>query len=294
MSESIRWIQSVLCTFCSTCHNEFGQEPVTRNYKYEDAGCLLITKDGSEKKFESEGELAFLDRSRPMMHFNFETIVPLKSRQVIGLSEHKKSKRIPTVELVMVDGVECSKSLPNVGAFGESYDAQAANIDLVDGIHGLAGQFNENSRAALWSMGPPSGNNAIAFALWFQTQSSATMTLISYESCWLKSSVMNIRMMEGQLEVVLKDDWKMVAKINHPKYNDGKWHHVAVSMPRSNCRFSHLQIFLDGRLLETEVVGKDTQLKLMAGGVFAIGGTGHGGTCVCNGVHDRIGFREGA
>ena len=160
------------------CHNELDDEPVTRIYNYKKTGHLIIKKQGEEKIFKSVGELEFFDRERPMIYFNSQNIVPLKTRQVIGLRENQNLQhRIPTVESIIVDGVDCNESIPNIGVFGQSYDAQVANIDLIDGVNGFAGEYRNNSRAAVWIMGPPSGKNVVSYAAWFQTQSPKTMTL---------------------------------------------------------------------------------------------------------------------
>lgn len=265
------------------------------NYEYEISGRLVISKLGDERTFESHGELTLLDRLQPMIHFTFEEIVPLDSRQVIGLGESVNAKRLPTVQSVTVEGIECNQSIPNIGAFGKSYDAQVANIRLIDGVHGLAAEFNENSRAALWSMGPHSGTDVISFSMWFMTQSPSTTTIISYEPCWNNGdTVMNVMLNYGLPEVVYSDTQKLCMKGTISRvYNDGRWHHIAISMPKSNIALSELQVFVDGNELPMKLVGDDTTIIFSNGGMLALGGVGHGGTCGTNVGLNRDGFRSG-
>ena len=119
-----------------------------------------------------------------------------------------------------------------------------------------------------------------------------TTTPIIYESCWLKKTVMNIRLINGQIEVVYSDNQKLSNAIPRA-YNDWKWYHVAVSMPKSKCMLSMLQIFVDGMEISTELVGDDTRINFNNGSMLAIGGIGHGGICAKNGVHERNRFRSG-
>ena len=139
-------------------YNEIGNEHIMYNYEYEQNGHLQIRKTKQGKEISAMGELSLLDRNAPMLHFEFEEIFRLRDRPVIGLGYLPSVKKnSPTINSVMVQGLRCLHSLPNVGQFGQTYDAQVRNITLVDGKHGKGGWFTEKSRAAIIGMGPHSG-----------------------------------------------------------------------------------------------------------------------------------------
>ena len=66
----------------------------------------------------------------------------------------------------------------------------------------------------------------------------------------------------------------MIAK--GQKLNDGKWHHVAVSMPKKDCRLSEVQFYVDGQRVESKVVGQDNRINVSLANKVTIGGLGHG------------------
>ena len=126
------------------------------NYNYRRRGRLLLKKndDGDHTTIQdSWGELQIMDRSSPMIHFSFEEITNLWKRPVAGLGGLKSVTNTPIVEEVPVNGILCRYSLPNMGAFGQNYDAQVANLNFVEGIHGNGAEFSSESRVAIWGMG---------------------------------------------------------------------------------------------------------------------------------------------
>jgi hypothetical protein len=59
------------------------------------------------------------------------------------------------------------------------------------------------------------------------------------------------------------------------KLNDGKWHHIAVSMPKKDCKLSEVQFYVDGQPVESEVVGQDNPIIVSMSNKVTIGGLGH-------------------
>ena len=168
-----------------TCYKEVGSSLTMSNFNYEESGHLQILSTDGTKSISASGDLSFFDKTDPILHFNFENIVPLIDRPVLGLGELPGVRRAPTVSRVTVDGVSCSESMINAGVFGMDYDAQVANIELVtEGVFGSAGVFNTNSRAAIHGMGPHSGRLPISYALWFKTTTYGPRILLAYKTYW--------------------------------------------------------------------------------------------------------------
>ena len=131
--------------------------------KYEKSGRLLIDKSGNKTRFINEAGLAFLDVSDRLFYFTFEQSYALKNRMITGLK--KKGSKADSSQL---RGVKCSRVFPNEGAFSDQYDALFAGINQVEGPNGIAGQFEQNSRLAIWGMGPNQGEHALSCSLWVQ------------------------------------------------------------------------------------------------------------------------------
>ena len=276
-------------------HNEIGDKEIKYNYSYEVNGRLLLNKANKKTTFISFGDLAFLNTLLPMIHFDFEHIVPLQSRQVLGLGDIDGVVNKPIVDAVPVNGIICKYSIPNLGEFGQNYDAQAANIELEDGVHGNAGKFSSTSRAALWGMGPHTGGDIISYALWFKTISPGTLILISYEAIWNKPNVLNLRLRNGVIELCYSQNQKLYSKNDRTgkNLNDGIWHHIAMSMPHKDCFLSEVLVYVDGNQIETTLAGVDQPVDYPNGGVLAIGGFGYGGSKAKHDLFIRDVFRKG-
>ena len=69
---------------------------------------------------------------------------------------------------VIIRGESCDQAMLNNGTFGAQYDAQVGNIELVESgrVDGkFAGNFTENSRFAIFGVGPYSGGEMVSFSL---------------------------------------------------------------------------------------------------------------------------------
>lgn len=271
-----------------TSYDEDGPEKTMFNYNYQSSGHLRLSKSGGVKTLNSSGELEILDPEGPAMYFTFEEIVPLQKRPVLALGELPGVGRYPVVEEVTIGGIDCHDSLINMGVFGQDYDAQTANVDLVEGVYGLGGKFAESSRAAVFSMGPHSRGNPISYTLWFKTLSFGARSLLAYEGFWNQDNVMNLRVRNGLPELVFSSSQKLKSG---ESFNDGHWHHIAVTMPSSGCLLSAVEIWVDGEELPTVLVGSDTIVELPNGGMVSLGGFGYGNVGRESPI-ERIGFRD--
>ena len=271
-------------------YNEIGEKETMYNYNYNHSGYVSLSiKSSGQSTLDSGGNLNFLDRSMPMIHFDFENMYALKDRPVLGLGEVPGVMRSPIVDSIEIESVLCDSSLPNVGAFGQNYDAQAANINLDTGVHGSAGTFDVNSRAAVLGMGPHSENKAISYSLWINTLEDGNKMLLAYEGYWVRKEVMNLRLRNGRPEISYSKSQQ--TRTDGDRLNDGKWHHIAVVMPHDNCLLSELLFYIDGVEVNIFIVGDDGKMNLPNEGMISVGGFGHGN--VGSGGDSREGFMGG-
>ncbi len=159
--------------------------------------------------------------------------------------------------------------------FGQTYDAQVGNIELVEGKYGLAGKFTSESRAALYGMGPHSKGEPISYALWFKTVSNETQILLSYQGWWRKENVAILRLNAGIPELVMTPTQKLVSSNSKNYLNTGEWVHIAISMPFKDCKLSQVKIFINGMEEETTVLGIDENIVFPNGGLLALAGFGY-------------------
>ncbi|MBN3039933.1 MAG: metallophosphoesterase [Candidatus Omnitrophica bacterium] len=238
-----------------TCYNHIGQEPA--DGKYEVSGHLVIDKSGSKTTFMDEGELAFIDTSKPVCYFNFEKDYSLEDRQLIVLKRNAHPKRYE----IDIGGVKCFRSFENLGVFGKQYDAIYNDVKIVNGINGKAGRFISGSRMAIWALGPHYDKHALSYSLWFKTSSVDNQVLINSASSFQRflRKFFNLNLNNGEPQVMAAKDKSLTAE--GVKLNDGKWHHIAVSMPYDGCKLSQVQIYADGDILKTRLSGEDEVLS---------------------------------
>ncbi|MHC4516971.1 MAG: LamG-like jellyroll fold domain-containing protein [Planctomycetota bacterium] len=269
-----------------TLYNQIS--PRASDGRFEEYGRLLIDKSSGRKTFRDEGEFTFLDREAPMLHFDFEENFAMKDRIVLGFSLRQGGN--PFKSEVEIDGVTCDRSFPNRGAFGRNYDAQNGNVELAEGPRGKAGVFNPKSRMAVYGAGPHSHGNVVSYALWLKTTSEEDMILINTGRAG-RRGLLNLQLNDGEPELMVSDDTRLVTK--GQKLNDGKWHHIAVSMPRKDCRLSEVRFYVDGQAVESGVVGQDKPISVGMANKVTIGGLGHGNgkTPFTKLIHGKLGIK---
>ena len=274
-----------------TLYNQIS--PKASDGKFEEYGRLVIDKSSGKKTFRDEGEFTFLDREAPMLHFDFEENFAMKDRIVLGFSLRQGGN--PFKSEVDIDGVTCDRSFPNRGAFGRNYDAQNGNIELAEGPRGKAGVFKSDSQMAVYGAGPHSHGNVVSYALWMKTTSKDDMILINTSRSG-RRGFMNLQLNDGEPELMVSDDTRLTTK--DQKLNDGKWHHIAVSMPKKDCKLSEVQFYVDGQPVESNVVGQDKRISVNMANKVTIGGLGHGNgkTPFSRLIHGKLGIKpfEGA
>ena len=121
-------------------------------------------------------------------------------------------------------------------------------------------------------MGPLHSNYAVSYALWIKTDAVERQMLINTGSIWgnqLKN-FFNLNLNNGVPEVMISDKQWLSAEAC--QLNDGKWHHVAVSMPSDGCLLSEVLVYVDGKQMETRVTGADKNLFFNQAVRLGVGG----------------------
>lgn len=168
----------------------------------------------------------------------------------------------------------------------EQYDAQVA-LKLVDSGSlgtlrlGKVGHFTNDSRMAIWGMGPVSGGNIISYSCWFKTiASSKNMILIHYGETFANAKGMLLNNFEKDIfTLALQNGVPYLYRNIHSKIYavsqnlaDDQWHHVAISMPNKSCLFSHVAMYVDGEQVQLYLEGSDDHLFMTSSGKHSIGG----------------------
>lgn len=223
----------------------------------------------------SSGVLELLDRTSALVHLDFEEAIPLEKRQVVGM-QHDDVKVTLIGKRITIRGVESTQSLPNQGSFGQPYDAQIANVDLKKTETRSFGTLTKHSRIGVYGFGPHSGGSIISFSLMVHTRSTSEMILVHYGGTFGERSAKNI------FTLTLNNGTPMLyissKSILKPErgydLNDGRWHHIAISMPKTSCTLSEVIMYIDGDVIET-VAKKNINIFFITSGRLSIGGFGY-------------------
>jgi len=260
--------------------NEEGDEPRFNN-KYIQDGSLYINKSEGDISIESSGELELLDDSVALIHFDFEEITPLGTRQVLSFRGDKTPALMG--KSIDIDDVTCTDSLENQGSFSKQYDAQIGNIELVQGRPGggRSAQFTHNSRLAIYGVGPMSGGQIVSISLWFKTShAEKDMVLVYYGQPWGPS------WMKDQLVITLRNGIPTFHISRDQAYTvtgispiaDNNWHHLALTMPKQSCLSSEIQLYIDGDRASLETMmpsSPDKHVFFATYGRMSFGGFGY-------------------
>jgi len=164
----------------------------------------------------------------------------------------------------------------------EQYDAQVANIELVDGRRGYsAGKFEMNSRLAIYSGGPHGPGTVIAYNLWIKTtQQNSEMVLVHYGSYWgnvVKNNAKDFHTLtlDHGIPTLYVSHKKKLVPATDQGLNDNKWHHISVFMPKHSCLLSEVVMAIDGERVKTRKPQIDENIFHLTGGRISIGGFGY-------------------
>ncbi|NQY62802.1 MAG: metallophosphoesterase [Alteromonadaceae bacterium] len=248
-----------------TLYRHFGEQ--TSDGDYHASGTLSIDKSTQKTRIKASGGLALLEPKSKLLHFTFEEDFAEVDRPINGLREKESSS--------VIDGKHCDRTLANSGTFGAQYDALHCNVEIVPGKHGNVGQFTEDSRMAVFAMGPLQGKHAIAYELSFKTDAKANQILVNTATIWgnTPKDFLNLYLDNGIATVAISD--KKMLKAESNKLNDGKWHRIKVSMPHDNAKLSELVVEVDGKVVDSKQTRGDAIIKLNQSMRFTIGGKGY-------------------
>jgi len=267
----------------------------------------------ADTAISSTGVLRLLDRASALIHFDFETILPLGNRQVIGL-QHDDHRETLVAKSITIRGTKSEESLPNLGSFDKPYDAQVSNVSIfgpsnVDTIgtelntapHGAQtpkgdkverkpargnyyAHFITESRFGIFGNGPHTPGIGISFALWVnydlkKRNKKLEMILVHYGHTFsvtdqTKKDILTLTVGgDGTLKLYTSPTSVLQSKLSYNFAHE--WHHIAVSMPRSSCELSEVVIYVDGKPIPTVEPRKDKSIFFISSGKVSIGGFGH-------------------
>jgi len=235
-------------------------------------------------RITASGVLEPLDRISALLHFNFEEILPLGSREVIGL-QHDNHTQTLVARSITIRGIKSNESLPNLGSFAQLYDAQIANITLVHQPSSRGtyyAQFTENSRFGIFANGPHNPGIPVSFALWIKfdqstRETSNEMLLVHYGNNFgvnSKKSIFTLTLNNGT-PALYNSPTSVLVPEDSFTLGDDEWHHIAVSMPKHSCKLSEVVIYIDGTSIRTKTTGNDKHIFFVTSGRVSIGGFGH-------------------
>jgi len=166
----------------------------------------------------------------------------------------------------------------------EQYNAQVANIDLVQGRRGMsAGKFTSASRFAIYSGGPHGGGNMMSYNVWIKTVQDEEMVLVHYGKVWgdvaSPLSTKDFHMLtldKGNPTLYIGTNAKLVP-LQPLELHDDAWHHLSVSMPERSCLLSEVTMYIDGKMVSvyTPQDAQDRHIFHFSGGKLSLGGFGY-------------------
>ena len=247
------------------------------NNNYSESGSLIIDKSNpSDTKISANGDLAILNDSAALIHFDFEAKYKMSERQIEGLYS---DKMIP--EKIVVGRKKCNKSIHNVGTFGQQYDSQVKEVALVQGRHNntSAGKFRARSRMAVFSMGPYTAGMVNSISFWMKTsQAKREMVLLYFgpNRDITEKNTLRFILKNGQLNFRFSRSSTNFRLIQEKMLADNEWHHIAMSMPFDSCKYSDVDLYIDGAPYEFEqTVGEDNHIFFHTEGRLNIGSYGY-------------------
>lgn len=91
---------------------------------YTQAGLLTVDKTSEIPQISSDGILHIVDLTKPILHFDFEEIVPISESPIQGL----RSKTKQYLDEVEMQGNILRNVVPNKGEFGQNYNAPVGGV----------------------------------------------------------------------------------------------------------------------------------------------------------------------
>jgi len=93
--------------------NEIGVD----SHDYETFGEIVVDKTGSDIQISAEGVLELVSADSALIRFDFESLLPLSTHEVIGM----RGKDEPIISTIDMRGMNCSEAMTNKGGLGRKY-----------------------------------------------------------------------------------------------------------------------------------------------------------------------------
>ncbi len=160
------------------------------------------------------------------------------------------------------------------------YDVQVANLQFnsTSAIRGkTSAVFTDDTRVAIYSMGPFTGGEMISCTLHFKTSSYKEMILVVYGGVFgisKRKDIFLLTLKDGNPVLYFGGKKYLTTDENH-NLNDDQWHHIAISIPWKSCLSSRVGIIVDGTKATTSLNGKDEHLFFTTSGKLSLGGWGY-------------------
>ena len=254
---------------------------------YTQAGLLTIDKTSGTLQISSNGSLHIVDLAKPILHFDFEEILPISESRIEGLSSRSKQY----LDEVEMQGNILRDVVLNKGEFGQNYNAPVGGVQIKDeGIGGThSGYFDGTmSQMGIYSLGPFVAGTIISVSMWLKTTATDEMLLLHYDRPWKASAsgldsknMFSITLKDGLPRVYVSKAASLLSQ-HSEAINDNGWHQIAAIMPHKSCKLSEVLLFIDGKKVSTSLTNKDTPLHFENFGHTSIGGVGFAGTDLSN------------
>ena len=137
--------------------------------------------------------------------------------------------------------------------------------------------FSNDTRVAIYGMGPWIGGEVISTSMFFRTSKSNEMILIFYGGVFgtvKTKDIFLLTLKKGNPRVYFGKN-RFLTTSDDLNLNDGVWHHLAISMPRKSCFKSEVRIIVNGNFVPTSLKGKDDNVFFTTSGKTSFGGFGY-------------------
>ena len=222
----------------------------------ERLGHFIIDKSKSKTSFNSSGLLEPLNPKGLQIHWSFDKA--FDETNYISSVEGRFPKIAKQNKLLAK--MKSPVAFFNDGDFNYDYSLISEGVSLTNGIIGKAAKITEKSKLFVLPIGPLDASYERTLATWVKTTKSGRQIIFNSASFWGKGQFFNLSLNEGDLELSLRPE--IYTKTKAQNINDGKWHHVAIVLPKKNGNLADIQLYIDGQEITDKVTERgSTKVK---------------------------------
>jgi hypothetical protein len=205
----------------------------------EQIGDLLIDKTGAKKTFDGHGVLKPFQPRGLHIHWTFdEKTSESDFFSCVGNFPTKNN----LLSFSQQDGVPFA--IMNKGQLGNAYSLFGSNAELVDGVIGNAVEIGESANLFCTAIGPMYADFERTISCWINTSAKGRRLILNSNSLWQsQGQFFNLSLNEGKLEVSIRPEFYAAGKT---PINDGKWHHIAIVVPKRKASLADCIMYIDG------------------------------------------------